>query len=288
MRHRSRAAAVPKLLVVAAVLAAVSWGASVNAEPPLDVLVVAPHSDDEAIGCATVMSRAIREGQRVGIVVVTNGDGHVRAAAAIAKKPVEDLVPEDFVMLTATRQQHTLTAMTGIGVPADEIAFLGYPDVGLKDVYAAEGPEPVRQRYTLKDETYGVVVPDYHTRVHGKPAPYLRASVVGDMAEIIRARQPKEIYVTNERDTHNEHQATFWVVRDAARAAGWRGSLATFVVHGDELPSGEPRRVRLTEDEVANKRALLEEYARHMSPVHDDLADKYTKAEEVFWDVPID
>lgn len=275
-------------LAGAVVLASLTGPAPSSAEPPLDVLVVAPHSDDEAIGCTAVMLRALRDGLRVGIVVVTNGDGHVRAAAAIAKKPVEDLVPEDFIRLTATRQRHTLTAMTGIGIPAEEIVFLGYPDVGLEEVYAALGPEPVRQRYTLKDETYGVVVPDYHTKVHGAPAPYLRASVVGDMTEIIRARQPQDIYVTNELDAHAEHRAAFRVVRDAARAAGWRGALSTFVVHGQQRPPGEPRRLRLTEGELESKRAILEQYARHMSPVHDDLAEKYAKAEEVFWPVPIE
>jgi LmbE family N-acetylglucosaminyl deacetylase len=255
---------------------------------PLDVLVVAPHSDDEAIGCTAVMLRAIREGRRVGIVVVTNGDGHVRAAAAIAGKPEAELTPQDFIALTGTRQQHSITAMAGIGVAAGDLVFLGYPDLALKEVYAAEGPPPVRQVHTEKDETYGVVVPDYHSTVHGRPAPYLRASVVGDLTEIIQARQPREIYVTNEADTHNEHEATFWVVRDAAKAAGWRGSLLTYVVHGGPLPEGPTHRIPLTEEELIRKRAILEEYARHMSPVHDGLADKYTKPEEVFWPVPIE
>ena len=53
---------------------------------PLDILIVAPHSDDEAIGCTAVILRAIKAGKRGGIVVVTNGDGFPKAAAAITKK----------------------------------------------------------------------------------------------------------------------------------------------------------------------------------------------------------
>src|SRR5215831_4337306 len=72
--------------------------------PPLDVLIVAPHSDDEAIGCTGVILRAVAEKKRVGVVVVTAGDGFPKAAAAAAKKQVEELKPDDFVALAALRQ----------------------------------------------------------------------------------------------------------------------------------------------------------------------------------------
>ena len=81
-------------------------GAASSAKPQpalLDILIVAPHSDDEAIGCTSVMLRAIKAGKRVGIVVVTNGDGFPKAAAAITKKPPDQLVPADFIKLTGIR-----------------------------------------------------------------------------------------------------------------------------------------------------------------------------------------
>ena len=265
-------------------------GAASSAGPqpaPLDILIVAPHSDDEAIGCTAVILRAIEAGKRVGIVVVTNGDGFPKAAAAITKKPQDQLVPADFIKLTGIRQQHTLTAMTQIGVKAAELIFLGYPDAGLGGVYAAEGSVPFRQQFTQKNETYGVVIPDYHSQVHGHPAPYARVSVVGDMTEIIKARQPKEIYVTNEVDGHGEHRVSFWVVRDAVQAAGWHGTIFTYLVHGHTLPKGPVVRLSLTAEELEKKRATIEEYAKHMSPIHDRLAEKFTKPEEVFWPIRI-
>lgn len=256
-------------------------------QDPLDVLVVAPHSDDEAIGCTVVMLRAIKEGKRVGVVVVTNGDGFPKAAAVVAKKPQDQLTPADFIKLTGIRQQHSMTAMSRIGVQAADLIYLGYPDAGLKQVYAAEGPVPFRQKFTQKNETYGVVLSDYHSRIHGHPAPYLKASVVGDMTEIIKARKPKEIYVTNEADVHDEHEASFWIVRDAARATEWHGTIFTYLVHGHTLPQGPVRRLRLTAEELEKKRATIEEYQKHLSPIHDNLADHFTKPEEVFWPIRI-
>src|SRR5690242_12652478 len=64
-----------------------------KAAAPLDVLVVAPHPDDEALGCAGVLLRALEQKQRVGVVLVTNGDGFPRAAAVVAKKSESALRP---------------------------------------------------------------------------------------------------------------------------------------------------------------------------------------------------
>jgi hypothetical protein len=46
-------------------------------------------------------------------------------------------------------------------------------------------------------------------------------------------------------------------------------------------------RLSLTAEELEKKRATIEEYARHLSPIHDKLAEKFTKPEEVFWPIRI-
>ncbi|MEQ8789366.1 MAG: PIG-L family deacetylase [Pirellulaceae bacterium] len=254
----------------------------------LDVLVVAPHSDDEAIGCTGVLLRAIAQQQRVGVVVVTAGDGFPRAAAAHAGKKPDELVAGDFVQLAALRQRHTLKAMERLGLEADDLMFLGFPDGGLATMYAAKDDEPYRQGYTGRSETYGVVVADYHRRVHRRAAPYVRASVLGDLMEILRARRPKEIYVTAATDTHSDHSAAYCFTRDAARAAGHRGPLWTFVVHGREPAAPPDRRVILTDAELKTKHTVLLGYQVGVSPVHDSLAETYTKPEERFWAAPLE
>lgn len=257
-----------------------------------DILVVAPHSDDEAIGCAGVMMNAIAAGKRVGVVVVTNGDGFPQAASAVSKKPADQLVASDYVALTSLRQKHSIDAMRSLGLRADDLIFLGYPDGPLSKVYEANGTEPVRSAFTLKSETYGGVVPDYHTRVHGRPAPYTKASLVDDLAEIIRARKPQEIYVTHEADPPipGDHQITFCFVRDAIGVASWKGAVWAYVVHGqDRVRPSEPlRRVKLTPEQFARKRTLIEMYQVGMSPVHDNLAERFTRPEELFWRIELD
>ena len=264
------------------------WSGRLAGETPdaqeaaqLDVLVIAPHPDDEAIGCGGVMLRAVMEGRRVGVVLFTGGDGYPEAAAAVAKKAESQLAPADFLHLAAVRRRHSLDALTGIGVRAADLISLGYPDSGLKAIYEARDETPYRQPFTGKAETYGTVIRDYHTLTHGRPAPYLRSAVFADLVEIIKARRPREIYVTDEADAHADHRTTFLFVRDAAEAAGYRGTLFSFIVHGTP-PDAPDHRIVLTDTERIRKRALIEQYQTHLSPVHDNLAEEYAGAEELF------
>jgi LmbE family N-acetylglucosaminyl deacetylase len=229
------------------------------------------------------MLQALEREQRVGVVVITAGDAHEKAAAAVAGKEPDKLAPEDFLNLAAMRQRHSQYGMERIGVPAENLIFLGYPDGALDRIYLQEGGGPIQQRFTHKSETYGSVVRDYHSQVHGEPATYTKAAVMADIVEIIKSCQPKEIYVTNDVDTHADHRAAGWFVRDAAQAAGYRGALLTYVVHGK--PPNEPpiRRVPLSPSQQVMKHAVIELYQQGTSPVHDQLADTYALPEELFW-----
>jgi LmbE family N-acetylglucosaminyl deacetylase len=249
------------------------------------VLVVAPHPDDEVIGCAGIMLQALEQKKRVAVVVITSGDGYPALSAVVAKKEREELAAEDFLRAGALRQQHSVRAMKKLGVPQNELIFLGYPDSGLEKVYALDGREVFQQSFTGKSETYGVSVADYHSLTHGRPASYLKANVVGDVAEIIRKRQPKEIYVTHEADTHGDHRAAFWFVRDAVLAAKFQGEFFTYVVHGKPPAQPPTRRVTLTKAQLETKIAALREHQAGTSPIHDRLVEEYAKPEELFWKV---
>jgi LmbE family N-acetylglucosaminyl deacetylase len=120
-----------------------------------DVLIVAPHPDDETIGCAGITLQAVARGERVGIVVLTQGDGHVKLTAVVAQKPAEDLGPDDFIRAGVLRQGHTLRAAANVGVAEVDVVFLGYPHGGLGKMYGDAGDTSYRQPLTSKQATYG-------------------------------------------------------------------------------------------------------------------------------------
>lgn len=250
-----------------------------------DLLVFAPHPDDEALGCAGVMSQALEAQRTVGVVVLTNGGGFPKAAAVVTNKEEGKLVAADFLKLAAERQQQSLLGMRHVGVPAENVLFLGYPDSGLKAMYSAAKDTVYRQPFTEKSATYGPAVPDYHSEVHDGSAAYTKASVIEDIAEIIASRRPSEIYVTHEVDTHSDHKAAFWFVRDAARAAQFRGAFFTYVNHGTVQPELPIRRVPLTAAQLAKKRLAIR---AHQIPVVHEHLQSYAKPAETFWKVPVE
>ncbi len=259
----------------------------VFAETVGDVLVIAPHPDDEVIGCAGVILRTLEAKKRVTVVLLTNGDGHVALTAAVAKKEREQLVPEDFIKAGALRQSHSIAAMKRLGVPREDLIFLGNPDGGLEKMWKMDGSAAFRQMLTQKRETHGVTAPDYHTATHGKPASYVKANVVADLAEIIRARRPQEVFVSHESDKHGDHRAAFWFAREALEIAKVEVRLLAFVVHGGPLAREPDLLLKLSSQAYETKKAALMDHTKGTSPVHDGLVDEYLKPEELFWQFPI-
>ena len=276
---------------------------------PVDVLVFAPHPDDEVIGTGGVIQQAVAHGERVRIVFVTNGDGYPRAASVLTKKPISRLVTADYIQLAANRQREDIAAAGVIGVGSSMLVFLGYPDGVLEVVYANGSGTPARSPSTARSATYGPVMTDYHTRAHGRPAPYTRAAALADFEEVLRESEPARIYVTDQADQHADHRATFNLVRDAIPAAGSTAQLLTYDVHGGQYwpwppgptpfeplaahvvegityPIGRhwppPISVTLTEHESTLK---LRAMAAHRSQWNVDRAylESFVKSDEVFW-----
>lgn len=216
----------PKFALLFAIVIGLSSAfAQSSTNRPDSVVVFAPHPDDEVIGCAGIIQQALARGARVKVVAITSGDGFPAAAAGVTHKPIDQLGPDDFFALSRLRETESRNAIEILGGNADDVIFLGYPDGDLGNLYQSTDDKIVRQQFTRKNETYALIQKDYHTSVHGKPAPYSRSSLLGDLAEVLKTLQPTEIYVTDETDGHIDHRAAFWFVRDAAKQVGYNSGL---------------------------------------------------------------
>lgn len=280
---------------------------------PAAVLIFAPHPDDDVICTAGVIEHALARGQSVRVVFATNGDGYPQAAAALFNKPMPALTQADYQQLAATRQREAIAAESLLGLSSSNLVFLGYPDGVLGWVYADVSSAPIRSPATGLASTYGPLKADYHSLAHGRPAPYTRTAAVADVAEIIRASRPQQVYVTDGADQHPDHRATFALVHDAIAAAGFKGELRTFVVHsgrsqewpwpqgptptspfeqhavdGVTYPVGVPWppaiRMPLTTAESALKlKALSAHSSQWALPVDREYLESFVKSEEIFW-----
>jgi len=265
--------------------------ACASPRPAARILIFAPHPDDETFCCGTVIQQALAERGHVHVVIVTNGDGFPQAAARLSGKPVDGLGPQDYLELARVRQSEALSATAVLGLRADDITFLGYPDAGLDKVYEAQGDTPYLQPFTQKGTTYGPVVPDYHSQAHGQPAPYRRQAALADVTEVIQGLHPDRIYVPSGVDTHLDHQATGWFVRDALQAANYRAQVQTYVIHAsgypcpEGLPCPAPFWSLPTNAQAARKYQALLSYSSQVWQFFGsrESLETYASTAETFW-----
>jgi LmbE family N-acetylglucosaminyl deacetylase len=81
-------------------------------------LVIAPHPDDETLGCGSTIARKTAAGSSVSVCVVSDGGA----------LPTDEMSPAELV---ATRQEHLAEACAILGVNQNDISLLGFPDSGL-------------------------------------------------------------------------------------------------------------------------------------------------------------
>lgn len=80
-------------------------------------LVLAPHPDDESLGCGGLIAAACAADSLVHVLILTDGAGsHPRSAA----------VPPDRLRLL--RAQEARDAVAALGLPSHRLGFLGLPD----------------------------------------------------------------------------------------------------------------------------------------------------------------
>ena len=113
-------------------------------EPGDRVLILAPHPDDEVLGCGGVVQQAVGLGLPVRIVFLTYGDFYEWSFLRYEGRPV--LTPRGVEGMGEIRHGEAQAADARLGVPAADLTFLGYPDFGTLTIWErawGEAP-PVR------------------------------------------------------------------------------------------------------------------------------------------------
>lgn len=99
-------------------------------------VIIAPHPDDEAIGCGGMIQALVKQGTPPHVIILTGGEGSHRGCC--------DITSEDLI---AGRHGLTLKAAETMGLPMANVHCLQYPDGGV----ALEHPETERLAALLKE-----------------------------------------------------------------------------------------------------------------------------------------
>lgn len=259
----------------------------------VDVLVLAPHPDDEVLMAAGVIAQAVARGERVAVVVMTNGD------LSCARDG-------------ARRQGETVAALGALGLNEDAVRFLGYPDGHLERLTSRPLPPVERltpdgrcERAGTTTASRGLGRVDEHTRRTGAPAPFTAEALTQDLQAVLLELSPRDVYLPHGIDDHPDHAMTYvyfrraldrleWAPRRVHRAVVHAGRCWPSACDGEidvsaplpPLPApltGYRPDERVSIDGAAKRRVIALHASQLEGPVESDWLGSFARSEEAFF-----
>ena len=180
--------------------------------PPFDksdrILILAAHPDDETIGAAGVIEKAIKAGAAVKVVLYTNGDNN--EPAFIIYETRLTFRKGEFLHMGEVRRQEAISAMNYLGLNTKDLTFLGYPDSGTQEIFTKYwgNTKPFKGFLT---RTSKVPYPECLS----PGAPYVGESILRDLKKVIRDFKPTKIFTTHPADRNGDHRSLYLFLRVA-------------------------------------------------------------------------
>jgi LmbE family N-acetylglucosaminyl deacetylase len=223
--------------------------------------IVAPHPDDEVLGAAGAILQARQAGAAVRVAYLTHGDTHVASAIFYFKRLFKRA---DGAGIGLARAQEARRALACLGVPAEALAFLGYPDGGLLPIWNRHwgAAKPYRNAFTGADR-----VPYADSASFGRA--HRAENLLEDLHSLLAAYRPTHVLVTAPFDRHPDHRAAHAFACRALRDTGVEAQIYRYLVHARGWPWSRAARaanvlgwvcLTLTPSQVAAKRRALARY----------------------------
>jgi len=242
--------------------------------------------------------RAVDAGLAVHVVFVTSGDGYPEAL----RKDLHLSNPtgQAYVEMGEIRQRESLRVLEGLGVSADDVSFLGFPDGGLAGLWREywNSDRPYRSPYTRE------VHPPYADSVDPRVG-YKGTDLVEVLERVVRGFGPTLIVIPHPNDVHPDHAAAGEFAIEAVDNLQEEGTLrrdaelVTYLVHHglwpdnasgaielkppgpDWVPATDWLSLPLTDDERRAKEVALRSYESQME-VMEEFLMRFVRRNELF------
>jgi len=194
------------------------------------ILILAPHPDDEVLGCGGVIQKALDMDLPLKIVFFTYGDNNEWSFWVYRKHPV--LMPKAIRTMALIRHDEAVKAGESLGVHPERLIFLGYPDLRTLNIWNYHwGNNPVNGMLSeVKKVPY--------ENAFRPGAPYKGEEILKDLKTILRDFKPTRIFVSHPADHHPDHRAFYlftrvalWDLRDEIKA-----ELYPYIIHYRRWP----------------------------------------------------
>ncbi|MHC1770529.1 MAG: PIG-L deacetylase family protein [Flexilinea sp.] len=270
---------------------------------PQNLLVIAPHPDDEVMGSGGLIQKILETGGHVKVVIVTNGDGEYLSPMAIDS--IMRPKPIDYINIGFLRQSESRIALSHLGINQENVAFLGYPDGKINTLWISNWTQetPVMGSYSHATKSP-------YTNTYNLNDTYIGADLYNDLLTLMNDFQPDIIVVPHPADFHPDHRAVSNFARFAA--ANYRISqgnntpeILTYLVHYESYPQPRgdypgknllpPKPVAnhgenwvtfpLSDDERIKKKDAIIEY--HSQNATKSYLHSFVRANEIFYKLPV-
>ena len=192
------------------------------------ILVIAPHPDDEALGCAGIISRAVNKCIPIATVVMTTGDGF-KEGVVINSRSLRPKSPE-FIEYGIKRYFEDINAMKKLGLNQNNIYFLGYPDRGMQYLFDTNWDE---------NKPYmGINGVDHvpYSFAYQINNPYCGNAANKSLESIIKSFKPTIVIYPGPGEDHPDHWATHNFVNYTTAKMSYNGKKLNYVLHNNYAP----------------------------------------------------
>lgn len=197
-------------------------------KPGNRILIVVPHPDDETIGMGGGIYNWLKQGKKIKVVIMTNGDGFRKAV--IENLKVQNPVSSDYIKLGKMRQNESIEALKELGLSPKDVIFLGYGDGTLSYLWWANW-ESSKPRNAANGYAYSP-----YSNSYVKHTGYAGENVLANLTQIIKDYDPTDIFYPDPDDMHPDHWATSNFVRLAVEKSNCKATLYSFLVHHYQWP----------------------------------------------------
>ena len=283
------------------------------------VLIISPHPDDDIIGCAGVIQRALEAGAKVKVVYITCGDNNIFSVifytdllSIISSNKIFYLVDlilnwrERFITLGRIRMQEAINAEKVLGLEEKDLLFLGYPDHGTDQMFVFSWDRANPYHGSLGGHSF---VPYERGIVSNKV--FTAENLMEDLKSVISDFRPTKIFVAHPSDANGDHWASYLYILASLSDLGdtvTRPKIYPYLVHvpdwplprnyhpglvitppekffGDILPLVDWHQLKLTPQEIEKKHeAMLKHESQTRVSAFYLLA--FVRQNELFGDFP--
>jgi len=181
---------------------------------PKSVLIFCAHQDDEGAHRGIIRA-AVENHIPIHFVYFTSGD-----AGSCDRYYQHSCGPADSLNFGEVRMEEARASLAHLGVPPEDIFFLGLPDGGSGEVWAAKDPaHPYLSVMLAADHAP-------YSEVARPNLSFARSSVVEAAKEFIERFHPEVIYTGHPDERHVDHRTNNWfVMRVLEELAAGKGRL---------------------------------------------------------------